>query len=167
MGERDELEAVDVDEAAIRDLQVRDDRQREKREREERRRARPAERVRGFVARAALRDHVRERGVGEQPGDRKRALGEDAAVLDRDDAASELDEPLDREGHVPVGHADDDEVVCVVRHARGERAALEPGSRDEAEPDATGREMSLDDRDLREVATGVGDGEPVRDRRLA
>ena len=87
-------------------------------------------------------------------------------LVDRDDAASELDEPLDREGHVPVVHAHDDEVVRVVRHARGERAALEAGSGDEAETDAAGREMAFDDRDLREIAIGVGDGEPALDRRL-
>ena len=52
-------------------------------ERQERRRARPAERVRGVVARPALRDHLGERRVGEEPGDRERALGEDAAVRRR------------------------------------------------------------------------------------
>ena len=43
--ERDELEAVDVDEPAVGDLQVRDHREPEERQREERRRAGPAELV--------------------------------------------------------------------------------------------------------------------------
>ena len=136
---------------------------REEREREERRRARPAELVRRLVARAALRDHVGERRVGEEPGDRERALGEHAQPVDGDDPAAELGEPLDREGHVAVGHADDDEVVRVVRDARGERAALQPRAGDEAEPDPAGGEVALDDRDLREVALGARDGPPVLD----
>ena len=156
-GERDELEAVDVDEPAVRDLQMGDHREREEREGEERRRARPAERVRSLVARAALRDHVGERRVGEQTGDRERALGEDAQVVDRDDPAAELGQALDREGHVAVGHADDDEVVRVVGDARRERAALQPRAGDEAETDAAGGEVALDDRDLREVAPGARD----------
>ena len=61
---------------------------------------------------------------------------------------------------------DDDEVVRVVRHARGERAALEPGPGDETETDAAGREMAFDDRDLREIPIGVGDGEPALGCRL-
>ena len=92
----------------------------EEREREERRRARPAERVRGVVARPALRDHVGERRIGEQPGDRERALREDAAVLDRDDAAADLGQPLDREGHVAS------------RTCRRRRGCARRGRRDEA-----------------------------------
>ena len=69
--------------------------------------------------------------------------------------AAELRQSLDRKDHVSVGHADDDEVVRVVRDARRERAALQPGAGDETEPDAAGREMPFDDRDLREVASGI------------
>ena len=108
-----------------------------------------------------------ERSVGEQPGDRERALRKDAAVLDRDDAAADLGQPLDRERHVGVGHPDDDDVVRVVRHGRGERSTPETGARDEAAPDAAGRQMTLDDGDLREVAVDRGDDESVRDRGLA
>ena len=52
--------------------------EREEGEREERRRARPAEAVCRFVAGAALRDDLGERGIREEPGDRQRALGENA-----------------------------------------------------------------------------------------
>ena len=66
----------------------------EERERQERRRAGPAEPRRRLVAGAALRDDDVERLVGEQPGDRERALGDDGAALDGDDAAADLGEPL-------------------------------------------------------------------------
>ena len=71
--------------------------------------------------------------VREQPGDRERALGEHALVLHRDDAAADLREPLDREGHVLVGRAHDDEVVGVVRDRGRERAPLQARAGDEAE----------------------------------
>ena len=104
-----------------------------------------------LVAGAALRDDLGERRIREQPGDRQRALGENAQSVDGDDPASELGESLDGERHVPIGHADDDEVVRVVRDARRERAALQPRPGDEAEPDPARREVALDDGDLREV----------------
>ena len=78
-------------------------------------------------------------------------------LVDGDDPAAELDQPLDRERHVPVVHAHDDEVVCVVRDARRERTAAQPRPGDEAEPDAAGREMTFDHGDLREIALRVGD----------
>ena len=105
--------------------------------------------------------------VREQAGDRERALGDDAAVVDDDDAAADLGEVADGERHVVVAHPDDDEVVGVVRHRRGERAALEPRAGDEAEPDPAGREVPLDDGDLGEAGVGVGDRVAVDDDRLA
>ena len=66
-----------------------------------------------------------------------------------------------------VGHADDDEVVRVVRDARRERAALQPRARHEAEPDPARREVPLDDRDLREVVLGARDRVPAFDDGLA
>ena len=74
-----------------------------------------------------------------------------------DDPAAELGEPLDRAGHVVVVHADDDDVVRVVRDRRGERAGAEAEAADEPEADPAGAEVALDDGDLREVALGVGD----------
>ena len=125
--ERDELEAVDVDEPAVGDLQARDHREREERQRQERCRARPAEPRGRLVARPALLDHLGQRRVREQPGDRQRALGEHLPAVDGDDAAAELGEGCDgRSGHVLVAHADDDEVVRVVGDARSERAACSP-----------------------------------------
>ena len=46
----------------------------------------------GLVRGEALLDHVGERRVGEQAGDRQRALGDDPAVVDDDDAAADLGE---------------------------------------------------------------------------
>ena len=138
-------------------FRLRDHREAEEGQREERRRADPPEPVRGLVARAALRDDLRERRVRQQAGDRERALGEHAAVVHGHDPAADLDQPLDRERHVLVRHADDDQVVGVVSDRRRERAAPEAGPRHEAEPDTAGREMPLDDGDLRQVALGIGD----------
>ena len=104
--ERDELEAVDVDEAAVGDLQARDHRQAEERQRQERRRAGPAERARGVVAGEALLDHLRERRVGKQPCDGQRQLRRDLAAVDDDDAAAELAQALDRARHVRFVDAD-------------------------------------------------------------
>ena len=108
-----------------------------------------------------------ERRIREQPGDGERALGEDAQFVHGDDPASDLDEPLDCEGHVPIGHADDDEVVRVVGDARRERAALQSRAGDEAEPDPARREVPLDDGDLREVALGARDRLAALDDGLA
>ena len=66
-------------------------------------------------------------------------------------------EPLHGECHLPIGHAHDDEVVRVVGDGRGERSPSQAGARDEAEPDPAGREMTLDDRDLRQVVVGARD----------
>ena len=57
--------------------------------------------------------------------------------------------------HVVVVHADDDEVVRVVRDGRGERAGVQAEAAHEPEPDAPRRVMALDHRDLGEV--GVAD----------
>ena len=46
---------------------------------------------------------------------------------------------------------------------RAERAALEPEAADEAEPDAPRLEVALEDGDLREVASRIGDREAVDD----
>ena len=71
-------------------------------------------------------------------------------------------------GHVVVVHADDDDVVRVVRDGRGERAALRARSREtKPSPIRPVAEVALDDGDLREVALGVGDRVPVLDERLA
>ena len=90
--------------------------------------------VGGLVAGAALLDDLGQRCVGEEPGDGSGHSATTLEPVDGDDAASELREALDRERQLAVGHADDDEVVRVVRDARRERAALQPRARDEAEP---------------------------------
>ena len=69
----------------------------------------------------------------------------------------------DGDGHVRVVHADDDDVVGVVGHGRCEGAACQPRPRDEAVADSPRGKVPLDDRDLREIASSVRDGEPVFD----
>ena len=109
---------------------------------------------------------VGERRVREQAGDGQRALRDDAAVVDDDDAAADLGEVADGERQVVVAHADDDEVVGVVRDRGGERAVRQARAGDEAEPDPAGREVALDDGDLGEARVGVGDRVAVDDDRL-
>ena len=121
------LEAVDVDQAAVRDLQVRDHRQPEERQRQEGRRAGPAEGPRGVVAGETPRDDLLEGRICEEACDRERELRADRAVLDGHDPAPELGQPGHGEGHVVVGRADDHDVVRVVSNGRGERA---PGQSD-------------------------------------
>ena len=104
--------------------------------------------------------------VGEQAGNGERQLRAHLAVGDDDDPAAELDEPLDRALQVVVVHADDDDVVRVVRDRRRERAVAQPEAAHEPEADPAGAEVALDDGDLREVALGVGDDLPVAQRRL-
>ena len=164
--ERDELEPVDVDETAVRDLQRRDHGECEEGERQERGRTRPAEPVGGLVRGEALLDHRRERRVRQEAGDGKRALRDDPAVVDHDDAPADRGEVADGERQVVVAHPDDDEVVGVVRDRGRERAVRQPRSRDEAEPDPPGREVPLDDGDLGEAGIGAGDGVAVDDDRL-
>ena len=115
---------------------------------------------------AARREHLGERPVGEQPGDRQRQLGEHAVSVGDDEAAAELAEPLGHGEHRGVVDADDDQVVGVVGDGRAERAALEPEAADEAEPDAPGLEVALEDGDLREVARRIGDRDAVDGREL-
>src|SRR5215207_8104857 len=131
--ERHEPERVDVDEAVVRDLQARDHREREERERLERRRQRAAEPTRRLYTRAARRDDLGEWAIGEETRNRERKLRSDLAVRDDDDAAAELEEPLDRALQVVVAHPDGDDVVRVVRDRRGERAFAQPEAAHEAE----------------------------------
>ena len=115
----------------------------------------------------ALRDHVGERSVGEEPGDGKRAFGDDAAIVDGDDAATDVGEVRDGDHHVLVAHPDDDEVVGVVGDRRGERPALQAGAGDEAEPDPSRCEVALDDGDLRQAASASATAWPSDDDGIA
>ena len=85
------------------------------------------------------------------------------AVDDDDAAADARAAGATARGHRRVVHADDDDVVRVVRDRRGERAALQAEAAHEPEPDPARAEVALDDRDLREVALRVGDRLAVRD----
>ena len=111
-------------------------------------------------------DDLVEGRVGEQPGHGQGQLRADAAVLDDDHAAADLAQPRDRSGHVVVVHADDDDVVRVVRDRLRERPGLQPGAADEPDAHAAGAEMPLEHGDLRQVALGVGDDLAVDDGRL-
>ena len=68
--------------------------------------------------------------------------------------------------HVGVGHADDDDVVCVMGNRGRERTCAQAEPAHEAEADPARGEVPLDDGDLREIPLRVGHDEPVGDRRL-
>ena len=121
----------------------------------------PTEVVGGRVAGAAPLDDLGERCVGEETGHRESELGDDVETVDRDDSPSQLREAFDCERQLTVGHADDDEVVRVVRDARRERTTLQPRARHEAESHPAGCEVPFDDRDLREVVLGARDRVPA------
>ena len=86
--------------------------------------------------------------------------------VDDDEPAADLGGALDRAQHLGVAHPHDDEVVRVVGERRRERAAREPEAAHEAEPDPTGREMTLDDGDLGQVALEIGAGHAAVARQL-
>ena len=141
--------AVDVDEAAVRDLQARDHRERQEGEQLERRGS-----VQPSTRAASTRGSPRppRRAAGRRAGrQREGQLRADLAVGDDDDPASELREPLDRELQVVVVHPDATMLCasCAIVDASAARREAEPT--DEAEADPAGAEVALDDGDLREV----------------
>ena len=95
---------------------------------------RAAERRRGGGDRAARREHLVERRVGEEPGDRQRELGEHLGAVDDDDPAAEFARRATTASHGRVAHADDDDVVRVVGdgRARTRRAAARSRGRSRA-----------------------------------
>ena len=116
-----------------------------------------AERARRVEHRVRGGEHLVERRVREQAGDGERQLGDHLCAVDDDDPAAAVREPAHGGGHRRVVRPDDDDVVRVVRDGRRDRAALQPEAAHEAEPDAAGAEMPLDDGDLRQVALRVGE----------
>ena len=74
----------------------------------------------------------------------------------RRDAAADLGQPVGGAGHVGLGGADDDHVVAVMRHRRGQRAGhVVAEARDEAVRDVAGRPVPLDERELADVLRRV------------
>ena len=167
--QRDDLEAVDVDEAPVGELQRRDHGERHERERQERRRARSS---RAPVA-ASLHARLCATTTSSGWSESRPATGSGHSATTRPSSTTTMPPPTsasrcDGERHVLVARADDDEVVRVVRDGRGERAALAaPSPRGSARPMRPVARCRSSDRDLDEVALGVGDGMAVDDERLA
>ena len=120
--QRHDLEALDVHQPAVGDLQRRDHRQREERERHERRLDRDAEVAQQRVQVLEAGDDLLDRPVGEQAGDGQRELAHDRAAVGDDDPAADLLQPRGAGQDVGVVDADRDDVVRVVGDGRGERA---------------------------------------------
>ena len=164
----DELEPVDVDEAAVGDLQRRDHREREEGERQERGRARPAELVRRP---RSWRGSARSPSRAARPrGGRRRAAG----TRPRPAPSSTTTMPPPIAARWLTASARSSSLMPTTTRlwaswATDEASAprLRPEPADEAEPDPAGGEVPLDDGDLGEVGIGVGDGVAVDDDRLA
>ena len=114
----------------------------------------------------AGRDDLVERRIREQSCDRQLQLGLDDPAVHHDDPAAGVRQAPHGAQHVVVLYPDDDDVVCVVRDRRGQRAAAQPEAADETEPDAAGTEVPFDDCDLEEVAAGVRERLGTLDERL-
>ena len=78
-------------------------------------------------------------------------LAEHLAVVHHDDAAAELDDAVDRRGHVLLVRADDDDVVAVVRDGCRHRAGLEAVALDVADADVVRVLVALDDGNFQDV----------------
>ena len=65
-------------------------------------------------------------------------------------------EPVHRHRHVGVVHADDADVVAVVADRRGDGAALQPETLDEAAPDIAVDAVPRDHGDLDDVLATIG-----------
>src|SRR5487761_1074917 len=164
--ERHQLEANDVDEAAVGDLQLGDDREGEEAQRHEGRGHRHAQSPKPLLHRGQTGVHARQRLVAHQAGDRQRELLHHAPTFSDDDAASDVGQAARAGGHVRVVDADDDDVMRVVSDSRCVGSTLQPDVGGEAEADSTGGVMPLEHRDLGEVSGRVGDDRAISDRRL-
>ena len=163
--QRDELEPVDVDEAAVGQLQAGDHREREEREVLERRIERAAERARGLDDRRATAATTSSSGASESsPATGSGSSASTSATVDHHDPAATVREPPHGRRHRRVVHPDDDDVVRVVGDRRRERSPLQAEAAHEPEPRPARAEVPLDDGDLRQVAPGVGDRLAVRAR---
>src|SRR5207237_7576162 len=100
--------------------------------------------------------HEVERTVAHQAGDRQRQLAPHAPLFHHHDAAADLGQPADAEGHVRIVDAENDDVVGVVGDSRGEGSPLQADVGGEAQPDPAAGVVALDDRDLHQVAGGIG-----------
>lgn len=78
-------------------------------------------------------------------------LAEHLAVVHHDDAAAELDDAVDRRSHVLLIHADDNDVVAVVRDGCRHRAGLEAVALDVADADVVRVLVALDDGNFQDV----------------
>ena len=78
-------------------------------------------------------------------------FAEHLAVVHHDDAAAELDDAVDRRGHVLLVRADDDDVVAVVRDGCRHRAGLEAVALDVADADVVRVLVALDDGNFQDV----------------
>ena len=157
-------EPDDVHQPPIRDLQGGDDRKGEEGQGHEGVLERRAETVRGAHEAIHRTAHRAHRFGGHQPGDRQRqARRNRAAGRDRQPAAH-LHHGGGRHGHVRVRDTGHDEVVRIVCDAGGDGPAPQAQAAHQPDPGAPAAGVSLHDRDLEQVAAGVGRQPPTGNR---
>ena len=130
-----ELEPIDVEQTEVGDLHVGNDREWKESNLEEWFRQRAADIARRATERHEARVNRLEGLETHQAGQRQRQLGHHLASLRHDETAAELAQPIDRDRHVVVVHADDADVVAVVADRGGDGALLHAEAGDEAAAD--------------------------------
>ena len=163
--QRDELEAVDVDEPAVGDLQARDHGEREERQRQERRRPRPAERrARPRCTRGSARSPPSSGASESSP-----ATGSGSSATHRGRRRRRRCRRRARRA-VATARAMSSSLMptttmlwasCATVEASAPGCSPEPLTK--PSPMRPVAEVALDDGDLGEVARGVRDGVPVDD----
>ncbi len=91
-----------------------------------------------------------------EPGNGQGEFGRHPAAIGDRKAAAQLDQAIDRRGHVRVIGADHGDVVAVMPHRGGDGAALETEAGNEAAADIAVLAVALDDGDLDDVRVEVG-----------
>lgn len=149
--ERHQAALGEVDVALIGQLQRRDHGQREETEHHEWIGERRAESLRGVQQPAEIPQQLFGRKIAHQPGDRQRQMEQNFVPVGRDQPAL-FPYGGERRQHRLVVHADDAEIVRVVRHGRAQSAAPQPQTGDESAADPSLRGVPVHDRHLREIA---------------
>ena len=99
--------------------------------------------------RLGLVGHLARRAVRHQARDGQFDQGQFVSVAPEGDAASDLGQPVRGQRHLVTVGADDDHMMAVMRHGRGQcHPALVAKARHEGVDHASGRLVALDQRDL-------------------
>ena len=148
---RDQREPVNVHQPAVGDLEMRDNRQGQEGERKERLpQATPHGAGRPSQGGQALAD-LPEGKIAHQPRQRQRQICQNLVPAHSNETTLHCDQPIDRESHVPVVVAHDDDVVAVVADARGKGAVSQAEALDESAADVAVGAVARQHADLEHI----------------